>query len=53
MVSLRAFSPDCAISHTLLTKLPSRISTSLEHAAAILCALRGPPVPVLESGRGR
>ena len=52
MVSMRAFSPDCGIHYALLTKLPSRISTPLT-PHAILYALRGHPVPVLESGRGR
>ena len=32
MVSLRAFSPDCAIFHAFLTAPPSRITTSSKHA---------------------
>ena len=52
MVSMRAFSPDRGIHYPLLTNLPSRIITPLA-ALAILCALLGHPVPVLESGRGR
>ena len=35
MDSMRAISPDCTSIHALLTKLPSRISTSPELAVSV------------------
>ena len=35
MDSMRAISPDCTSIHALLTKFPSRISTSPKHAARL------------------
>ena len=51
MVKMWADSPHRGKSASL-TAHPLRIITPLA-ALAILCAFRGYPVPVLESGRGR